>query len=328
LLAATCVAQSTSAAGPAIAATTVPVLKPAKGPNQFRGIFAFAGSPQATDPASPYLAGANIIYYWTQLEPVKGKIDFDRIDRDIAPWAAQHKVVCLRFSTAGWAKWYKQYSQQATPQWVYDEGVPSITEQDGARIPVYWNAIYLKELSDFVQALAHHLDGNSAIAYIQIGIGDGGETLADTYTPNKDRLSLWKPTGYTDELWWSTVQSIAGLYKSSFKITPLALMIDSTFLDKTPGLNFHTVSTYAAKQGFWLQDNGLTTKRIYDATWSAAVRVAEPREAAARNGATFHDDLQHAIDLNIRYFLAFRQDIYDPANVDDLKQAAALAAKP
>jgi len=313
---------------PAAAAPVPAAVAPAPAARQFRGLFAFAGTPQATDPELPYLAGANIIYYWAQIEPVKGAIDFDRIDRDIAPWVAQHKVVCLRFSSAGWTKWYKPYTQQATPQWVYDEGVPSVTEEDGARIPVYWNAVYLRELAAFVGALAKHYDGNPAIAYIQIAVGDGGETLADTYTPNKDRLALWKPAGYTDDLWWQTVKEIAAIYKVTFKKTPLALMIDSTFLDKTPKLNFHTVSSWAEEQGFWLQDNGLSSKRVYDATWTSAVIVAEPREAAANNGSTFHQDLQTAIDLNVRYFLIFRQDLYDPANLDDLRWAAAQAIKP
>jgi len=317
-------------AGVSVAQSVLPAATPAPANpvHPFRGLFAFAGEPKPTDAELPYLAGANIIYYWAQIEPKKGAIDFDRIDRDIAPWAAQHKVVCLRFSSAGWAKWYKPYSQQATPQWVYDEGVPSVTEGDSAKIPVYWNPVYLQELNAFVAAIAKHYDGNPAIAYIQIAIGDGGETLADTYTPNQSRLALWKPAGYSDDLWWSTVQQIAGIYKSNFRKTPLALMIDSTFLDKTPGLNFHTVSSWAAEQGFWLQDNGLSSKRVYDATWSHAVVVAEPREAAVKNGSTLRQDMQTAIDLNVRYFLIFRQDIYDPANQDDLRWAASQAIKP
>jgi hypothetical protein len=291
------------------------------------GLFSFAGEARPDEADLPFLAGTNLVYYWSQVEPRKGHIDFDRIDRDIAPWAARGKLVCLRFSSAGWAKWSKPYSQQGTPQWVYDQGVASVTEDDGSRLPVYWDPNYLKELEAFVAALGRHYDGNPTVAYIQIAVGDGGETLADTHSRNPQRPALWQAVGYTDQTWWSTLQRIVGLYQKSFSHTPLALMIDSTFLGKTKGLNFHTVSAWAAEQGLWLQDNGLTSKRVYNDTWASAIHLAEPLYAADKNGSTLRQDLQRAIELKVRYLLVFRQDIYKPENRTDLLWAAGQAGK-
>src|SRR5579883_3181256 len=104
----------------------------------FKGIIEFSGGNTSTDATNASLVGTNLIYYWSQLEPQKGQYQWSVIDNAMKPWTSAGKKVVIRITTAGWAKWSPPYSKQGTPQWVFDEGVPHVTELDGAIYPQYW----------------------------------------------------------------------------------------------------------------------------------------------------------------------------------------------
>src|SRR5215469_15444447 len=134
----------------------------------FKGLYQFTANGTSENSGSPYLAGTYLGFYWSQLEPHQGQYDWSIIDQSMAPWTSHGKKVILRVSTAGYTHWYPPFSGNGTPGWVYDLGVPSVTEIDGSVLPQYWNAIFLKNLDDFVHALAQRYDGNPGIAFIQI----------------------------------------------------------------------------------------------------------------------------------------------------------------
>jgi hypothetical protein len=293
----------------------------------FNGIYEFGGYNRSTDVTNPALAGTYLGYYWKQLEPQKGYFNWDLIDRDMRPWVANGKKVILRVSTSGWTNWDKAAdSQYGTPQWVYDQGVPFVTEMDGAVLPQYWNPYFLQSWRDFVRAFASRYDGNPHVTAVEIGVGDGGETKVDTEN-NPDVLSLWQEIGYTDQIWWDTIKQIIGFYTTSFHHTPLALMPDASFIGKTRGFREARVISYAIQRHLWLQDNGLIANpsRILSADWHKVPIIAEQRYSTRRSGDTLQQDLQAALRERATYIMIFASDIKNSANQSVLQQVAALA---
>jgi hypothetical protein len=245
------------------------------------------------------------------------------------PWAANGKRVAIRVSASGWTAWQPPYSAKGTPQWVYDLGVPSVTEDDGAIKPQYWSPIFQQHFSDFVHAFACHYDGNSHIAFVEIGVGDGGETKVDTHNnsgsqQNQHRLQLWTAIGYSDQVWWNTIQQIINIYIDAFHSTPLALMPTSSFIGKTGGYNESLVVNYAVSHHLWLQDNGLIPNRTLSGPWKQVPIIEEQRNQTSVSGDSLQADLQAALNVGATYIMVFESDI-SSANQATLLQVASLA---
>jgi len=137
----------------------------------------------------------------------------------MAPWIAAGKKVILRSSTSGAAAWDPPYSESGTPPWVFADGTLSISE-NGETLPVYWDPSYLSDYQSFVNSFAKQFDGNPNIAFIEPGIGMGGETLPET-NPSASDIAAWQANGYTDPQWLSTVETIARMFESSFHKTAI-----------------------------------------------------------------------------------------------------------
>lgn len=316
-------ATGTAAATPGTKPTAV---RPADDPN-FKGIFAFSGGHTSDLASNPDIAGRSLVYYWAQLEPKKGQYDWSLVDNDMKPWADVGKKVVLRVSVSGWAKWDKQAdSAHGTPQWVYDEGVKSVTEQDNAVFPQYWNSTFEKDYDDFIKAFAARYDGNRSVAFVDAGIGVGGETKPDS-EKNSNILKLWQSIGYTDQTWWGYVQNAISTYAHAFTTTPVAVMPDKTFLGSTSGYNEQKTLDYAVSQGTWLQDNGLGTNRTLNGdAWQKTTLVSEQRGSTSDTGDNLMDDFQAALDLNAAYILAFTDDLENPDNAATIHEVAAQAS--
>jgi hypothetical protein len=303
---------------------TSTVQKPHPGPHPFKGIYDFGknGSALANN---QYLAGTYLGFYWSELESVQGQFNWQAVDNAMKPWISNGKKIILRVSTAGWKSWQPPFSQQGTPQWVYDMGVSFVTEQDKSVKPQYWNQHFLDALNQFVLALAARYDGNAHITAIEMGVGDGGETKPDTRN-NPQRLQMWQKIGYTDPLWWDTIQKIVGLYQGAFKHTPLALMPDNTFLGKTAGYDEHKVVNWAIAQQppLWLQNNGVIAGQKPDPVWLKTMIIAEQRQKTRQSGDTLAQDLQLMLDYGASYALCFEADLADPKNQATLQEYAAL----
>jgi hypothetical protein len=170
-----------------------------------RGIYEFSGGNSGVDADNPDLAGTTLTFEWSQLEPKPGQFTWTSVDNAIAPWVAAGKQVILRVSTGGEASWGAR-AAQATPGWVFTAGVPAIHD-DGATLPAYWDATFLADYDAFVAAYAARYDGDPAVSFIEIGIGDGGETLPDTQEGPGNRSALWARYGYSDSLWLATVEN-------------------------------------------------------------------------------------------------------------------------
>jgi hypothetical protein len=297
-------------------------------PSSFAGIYEFA-SPRATDAGNPALAGAVLNFYWSEIEPSQGTFDWAKIDDAMAPWLAAHKKVILRVATAGQAVWSAQ-AANGTPDWVYAGGATSVRETDGAVIPVYWGPAYLTYYKAFVTAFAKRYDGGPGIAFIEDGIGDGGETLPDTYTADPDRYSLWASAGYSDQLWLVTVEALIGDYTSRFHKTPTVPLVDSTFLGPNGWHYYKDLLAWLETPGgtSWLQDDGLTAASglPLPADWARApARVAEQLEPVTGTGASLAGECKNAVvTLGVTYLLVYTADIDNPALRSELAYCASL----
>lgn len=317
-------------AGLATSAPPPPVVTPPATPTGFQGIFAFNTGNSAAMATNPNIAGTELAYYWSQLEPTQGQYNWSLIDTDMKPWVDNGKQVTLRVKTAGWTKWQPPYSQKGTPQWVYDQGVKFVTANDGAIKPQYWNMDFLNALSDFVQAFAARYNGNANILAIEIAVGDGGETKPDT-TKDSNVLSRWTAIGYTDANWWGAIQGIISMYVEDFTKTPLVLMPDASFLGGMKGYNEQLVTSYAAKYGVWLQWNGLVAGASLPGSFNGLKKgyplILEQLNAAGANKRKLADDLQTAINLGAVAALIFTSDLQDPTNASTLAKYAAMVSK-
>lgn len=288
----------------------------------FKGVYQFTSSNTSANSDNPYLSGNYLGYYWSQLEPQQGVYNWSVIDRDMAPWTSHGKKIILRVSTAGYSHWYPPYSGHGTPQWVYDLGVRSVTETDGSIIPQYWNPIFLQNLHDFIQAVAQRYDGNAGIAFVEIGLGMGGESKVNSHNSNPNMVKLWQSIGYTNPLWWSTVQSIITFYMSNFIRTPLAVMPDKVFIENSKDYTPWMLLNYAVQHGLWLQDNGLWSGRKLSSQFMAVPHPEEQSRAASLSGDTLQSDIQRALDLGANYIMIFSSDLNNPANLHALKWAS------
>jgi hypothetical protein len=303
---------------------TPPGTSTAQHPN-FKGIYVFNGNNESTFANNPNIAGTYLGYYWSQLEPQQGQYNWSLIDNDMQPWVANGKSVILRVSTSGQYKWQPPTSGNGTPQWVYSQGVSSVTETDHSVIPQYWNQTFLSDLNTFVQAFASRYDGNAHISAIEIGVGMGGETKPDTLNNGKSRMQQWQAIGYTNAVWWDTIQKIINMYTSAFHKTPLALLPDASFIGKDQGYSESMVLDYAVAHNIWLQDDGLAAdSKPLSSQWKKVPVISEQRQETDQSGDTLEQDVQLALQHNSVILLVFASDLSKSENQPVLQRTAAL----
>jgi beta-galactosidase GanA len=295
--------------------------EPALGPP---GVYEFAGDNSGADAEDPDLAGVVLVFYWSALEPERGQIDFSAIDDAIAPWAAAGKKVVLRFSAAGQAAWGGA-AADGTPAWVYGDGVPEV-DDDGTELPVYWNSAFVADYESILDAIAQRYDGDPALSFIEMGLGDGGETEPDATTSNPDRLSLWEGYGYSDGTWLSYLEQMCNEFRQLFPDTPVVAMLTSTFLGPDQWTDYLTLSSWLVENGFPLQYNALTSSSRPPPApaWQSATTVVEQAEPTRLTG----DDLaaqcstaSQAFDSD--HILVYRSDVDSPSESGALAQCAA-----
>jgi hypothetical protein len=288
------------------------------------GIYEF-GTNSGADAENPDLAGTTLTFEWSELEPQPGVFAWGRVDQAIAPWAAAGKHVILRVSTAGEASWGAS-AANATPEWVYAQGAQSVN--DGGTLPVYWNATYLQDYDSFIAAFAAQFDGDPAASFIEMGIGDGGETLPDTQEGPGDRYAIWTPYGYSDAVWLDTIESIATTYREDFPLTPVVPLVDSSFLGPSRAAEYATLTSWFVANGFPMQYDGLTSRSTpQNPSWGKTATIVEQRNSTSKSGDTLAGDCAAAtgpMDSNV--ILIYQSDIDNPANGTALGYCADSAA--
>ena len=139
-------------------------------------------------------------YYWDQLEPEEGKINFSIIDSAIAKAIRNKQQLNFRVMC--------QDEDMRIPKWAIAAGVTS---------PFYDNPVFIKKHITLIKALGLHYDGNPGVCFVDIGsIGQWGEWHTDPDAKNPAEIVF--PTD-------ANAQKIIDAYFLSFKKTPLAALI-------------------------------------------------------------------------------------------------------
>lgn len=209
---------------------------------------------------NPYLAGAVFHLPWAALEPRKGALDTQMLDKLLSLWSTRGKKVILQVKTApSGHKERHPWKESATPQWVYEAGaryVESTKQGTYQRFPVSWDPTFLKEYERFVGELSQRYDGHPGLEFLIIGPGAFGTTRVSY----PQLIEKFKAVGYTDARWSGALIKIMDLYKKAFRKTPLALGV-APFVkdpdDEDRQYNHFTMAQLAAKKGLYLYYHNL-----------------------------------------------------------------------
>jgi len=140
---------------------------------------------------------------WNLLEPEKGKLRFDIIDRALATAAARGQTLQLRtqpFVGPG--------SKYECPQWYWDAGArldPAADNSD-CRVPDHNDPLWLEHWGNHIRALGARYDGHPNLESFDLAYGGGCGEGGGNCTPD-------------------TAHKLAEIYLDSFQGTPLLTML-------------------------------------------------------------------------------------------------------
>lgn len=265
------------------------------------------------DATNPLIAAGELHFYWSQIEPHRGVFNWSVIDAAMAPWIAAGKKVVLRVSPAGDARWSKS-AGDATPPWVYDAGTPQVRTPDGSVLPVYWDRHFQRNWANFIAVMARRYDGDPSIAYIEAGLGEGGETLAETETNDPQRAQRWNAVGYSDAVWTAYLQRTIRVYLRYWKRTPFAVMVDATYLDASsptaPAPAIVRLEHWMIHKGVpQFQTNGLEPQEKLPPDWHDVTISAEERNCSCGDGPSLTALVATARSDHAAWLLLYPQDI-------------------
>jgi hypothetical protein len=139
-------------------------------------------------------------YYWDELEPVEGQINFALIDSAIAKAVRSGEQLNFRVMC--------QNEDMVLPKWAKAAGIKS---------PYYDNPVFIEKQVRLIKALGAHYDGNPGICFVDIGsIGQWGEWHIDPEAADPTKIVF--PSD-------SNAKKIIDAYFQSFTKTPLCALI-------------------------------------------------------------------------------------------------------
>lgn len=306
---------------PDSAASPTPAALSTSGP--FHGLLQFNGTrhPRPTD---PHVRGAEIITSWAQVEPSPGVYDWSLIDQAAALWAAQGKRIAIRVQSL-------TVQGDGFPSWLSTVGAQIITDHNGLKAPVYWDPIYLAQLHSMIDALAARYDGDARVLWVQAAVGVWGETkvqddINSTHLPPAV-TQPWFNAGYTDAVWFATIQKIVGYYLAAFHKTPLVTALAHGFVDGSKGYTQETITGWLTAHGVGTQDDGLrNTTTDNDPNIHRTMHIEEQLHQTAVSGDNLATMLHIAVSLGSAYILVYEEDLARPDYQQTLAAYAAQAS--
>ena len=163
--------------------------------------------PGETEP----LPGTSVVYFrvlWSDVEPQEGVFRWDLFDAMAQHWIKAGKQIAFRIICCN-------QTENATPDWVRAAGAKGIwfkyrsPDAEPRWEPVYDDPVFLEKYTDFLKAFAARYDGDSSVAFVDVGsfgmYGEGhtGDTskLSRAETERIARLHMelhrkWLPHTY------------------------------------------------------------------------------------------------------------------------------------
>ncbi|MBA2481514.1 MAG: DUF4832 domain-containing protein [Planctomycetes bacterium] len=143
-------------------------------------------------------------WFWSLMEPERGRFDFSMIERALAVCAQRGQTLAVRLMSFGSTR------QPQVPEWYAESNPMETVERNGQpiRLPVHDAPGYLEHWGGFVQEFARRFDGNPLLESIDIAcVGPWGEGDGVCSPERRARFSA--------------------LWRSAFHVTPrLAQLVD------------------------------------------------------------------------------------------------------
>lgn len=279
---------------------------------KFQGFIQFTGNQFTQNAANPYLAGASMDFYWSELEPQQGQYQWSVIENAIQPWTSRGKKVIIRVTTSG--NCYPsqgQLSCHRTPDWVLNEGVRSLTDPEGSVHPAYWDPAFLGAWQQFIQAFAAKYDGDPRIIAVNLGDGNDGELRVDRTGDFPNVLQAWTAIGYSQTVWHDALLKIMGFYVAAFHKTPLAMQTGQPYLDNGSGEEDSFLNdVHSTYPNLWFQDDALSAHEApHGAIWADVPHIEEPGKPLSQSGDTLDGDIRQALNMQANYIYIFGTDL-------------------
>ena len=336
-------ASPTRALRSASVASSTVVTPAAAPPSKPHGVYQFLGQVHPDDATNPNIDGALLVFTWSQVEPTKGVFDWSAVEAAIQPWAVAGKKIALRIHTASSvlfnANWNGETAGQATPSWVFAEGVRSVTDPNGSVLPVYWDPAYEHELWATIRAFAARYNGDPRIAWVEAASGYDGESFVEP-SSHVGVLARWQAVGYSDAVWQQTVYWTWDVYKRFFTI-PVA--VEDKGLQISGVNDFRLFADHAVRAGLWVTHNGLSelaytwnyaaALKNASATTGCALEEKDKLPPTAAGAAQFLTRIRAVRRVGCQIVLIYPAEVqaasaggptYQPAWVSALSQAQAL----
>ncbi len=224
----------------------------------YPGIYIFLDRGDASPADYPFLTGANMTFFWEDIEIADQVFDWSVVDSWLDQQAALGKAANIGFSVYDG----RCCGGSTIPPWMIWEHEESVVRCDGMQwaIPRYWDAYYLKQYEEFIQAFAQRYDQDPRIAWIEIGTGIFGEAKpSDT-----SDFQCMYDAGLTPELWVEVSMDIMDMFASAFQNTPLLYQFAPVYVlhpSNAPQIGSvaqrRVLTDYAASLGMGLKHNGL-----------------------------------------------------------------------
>lgn len=133
-----------------------------------------------------------------------------------------------------------------TPQWVFDKGAKYIDEDFNnyvnlpgfkkIRVPVYWDDMYVKCASNFIEALGDRYNHNPAIEFVQMAhMGQWGEMHVSGHSDKQP----WLDAGFSFKKYFDAHKKLINAYKKAFSNKRLSQAIGEPIFNHT---NMHDVA--------------------------------------------------------------------------------------
>lgn len=157
-------------------------------------------------------------WYWREIEPEDGKIDFRKLDGVIARARLAGQRVAFRVMCTGSSEYMD------VPQWLKEEGCKGVEfEYEGARhwVPLWEDPLFLEKHLRLIRELGRRYDARNVLDLVDIG---SAGLWGEWHMSGTRDLSTGKPVAMPEP---ATVIRIIDAYRSAFPRTPKVMLIGS-----------------------------------------------------------------------------------------------------